>query len=102
MSNLTAIFEDYIENYVLGYYGCDFEEGWSKNIDFEFDTQEYHCIFTGHFYVSNYSYDSGSWEKYIEPESHGKVNVTGEVFYSPKDFDDENEKSENINFIIDW
>lgn len=96
------MFNDYIKEYILDNYGSDFEEGWSQNVEFEFETSEYNCLFVGNFYVSVYSYYPGSWEKYIEPESHAKVDVRGELFYSPKDFDDENEKTENIKFKISY
>ena len=100
MNDLIAIFEDKIENHILDRYGSDFEEGWSKDVEFEFETQEYVCYFMGHFYVKHYHYDSGD---YWQPSEESVViEVTGEVSYTPKDFDDENEKTEDVNFEISY
>lgn len=102
MSDLTDIFEDKIKNHILDSYGCDFEEGWSRNIEFEFETSEYVCYFVGSFKVRSFYYDPGNWGSYSPPEESATVEVDGEVFYSPKDSDDENEKSEGINFEIKY
>lgn len=102
MSDLTAIFEDKIKNHILDSYGCDFEEGWSRNIEFEFETSGYVCYFIGSFKVDSFYYDPGNWGSYSPPEESATIEVTGEVSYSPKDFGDENEKTEDINFEIKY
>ena len=92
------MFNSYIEDYILDRYGSDFEEGWSQNVEFEFETQEYNCYFVGSLYVKYYHYDSGSY--WQPPEESAVIEVTGEVSYVTKDFDDENEKTEDVNFEI--
>lgn len=98
MNDLIAIFEDKIESHILDRYGSNFEEGWSQNVEFEFETQEYNCYFVGSFYVKRYYYNSGDY--WHQSEESAVIEVTGEVSYVTKDFDDENEKTEYVNFEI--
>jgi len=93
-----GMFDEYIEETILDRYGFDFEEGLSKNVEFEFETSEYNCHFIGSIYVEYYNYDSGSY--YDPPDESAVVKVSGELLYSTKDFDDENEKTEDVNFEI--
>lgn len=95
MSRLTEISEEYIVEYIFDKWDCDFEEGLLKNFEFEFETQEYNCFFAGMFFVKNYDYDLRNEEELYN------IEVSGELTYSPKDYDDENEKTENINFTIE-
>lgn len=94
------MFNDYIEEYILDNYGSDLEDGWSQNVEFEFNTQEYNCYFVGSFYVKDYHYDSGDY--WHQSEESAVIEVTGEVSYVTKDFDDENEKTEDVNFEIKY
>ena len=100
MSDLTAIFEEKIEDYIVNRYGSDFESDYSRNIEFEFETSEYNCYFVGMFNVRKFYYDPGNWGSYSPAEESATIEVSGEVTYSPKDFDDENEKTEDVNFEI--
>lgn len=102
MSDLTTTFEEKIEDYIVNHYGSDFESDYSRNIEFEFETSEYVCSFAGIFNVKSFYYDPGNWGSYSPPEESATIEVTGEVSYSPKDFGDENEKSEDINFEIKY